>query len=52
MAADPDLRGIPVIVVSSLPEATIRVQAEAAAMILDPAVDACAFRPNRRKAWR
>jgi CheY-like chemotaxis protein len=34
MRADPDLRDTPVIVVSSLPEATIRVQAKAAVMIL------------------
>jgi CheY-like chemotaxis protein len=34
MAADPKLRDIPVIVMSSLPEATIRTQAKAATMIL------------------
>jgi CheY-like chemotaxis protein len=34
MAADPHLRDIPIIVVSSLPEATIRIQAELAVMIL------------------
>jgi CheY-like chemotaxis protein len=34
LAADPDLRGIPVIIVSSLPEATIRSQTDSAAAIL------------------
>ena len=34
IAADPELRDIPVVVVSSLPEATIRMQAEAAVLIL------------------
>ena len=34
LAADPDLRGIPVIIVSSLPEATIRSQTDGAAAIL------------------
>jgi CheY-like chemotaxis protein len=34
MAADPDLRGIPVVVLSSLPEAAVRVRAEGAAAIL------------------
>ena len=34
MATDPNLRDIPVIVVSSLPEATVRLQAKAACMIL------------------
>jgi CheY-like chemotaxis protein len=34
MAADPDLRGIPVIVLSSLPEAAVRVRANGAAAIL------------------
>lgn len=34
LAADPDLRGIPVIIVSSLPEATIRSQTDRAAAIL------------------
>ena len=34
MAADPDLSGIPVIVLSSLPEAAVRVRANGAAAIL------------------
>jgi len=34
MAADPELRGIPVIVLSSLPEATIRARADGVAAIL------------------
>jgi CheY-like chemotaxis protein len=34
MAADPDLRGIPVIVLSSLPEAAVRARADGAAAIL------------------
>ncbi|MDO9714020.1 response regulator [Paracraurococcus lichenis] len=34
MAADPALRGIPVIVLSSLPEAAIRARADSAAAIL------------------
>ncbi len=34
MAAGPNLRGIPVIILSSLPEATIRAQANGAAAIL------------------
>ena len=34
MAADPDLRGIPVVILSSLPEATIRAQANGAAAVL------------------
>jgi CheY-like chemotaxis protein len=34
MAADPELRGIPVIVLSSLPEATIRAQTGGVAAIL------------------
>jgi CheY-like chemotaxis protein len=34
MAADADLRGIPVIVLSSLPEAAVRARAEGAAAIL------------------
>jgi CheY-like chemotaxis protein len=34
MAADPDLRGIPVIVLSSLPEETIRARTDGAAAIL------------------
>ena len=34
MGADPDLRGIPVVVLSSLPEATIRTQTDGAAAIL------------------
>ncbi len=34
MAANPDLRGIPVIVLSSLPEAAVRARANGAAAIL------------------
>ena len=34
MAADPDLRGIPVIVLSSLPEEAVRARAEGVAAIL------------------
>jgi CheY-like chemotaxis protein len=34
MAADADLRGIPVVVLSSLPEAAVRARAEGAAAIL------------------
>jgi CheY-like chemotaxis protein len=34
MAADPELRGIPVIVLSSLPEAAVRARANGAAVIL------------------
>jgi CheY-like chemotaxis protein len=34
MAADPALSGIPVIILSSLPEATVRAQAEGVAAIL------------------
>ena len=34
MAADAELRGVPVIVLSSLPEATIRARADGAAAIL------------------
>jgi CheY-like chemotaxis protein len=34
MFADPDLRGIPVIVLSSLPQATIRAQTDGVAAIL------------------
>jgi CheY-like chemotaxis protein len=34
MAANPDLRGIPVIILSSLPEAAVRARANGAAVIL------------------
>ena len=36
MAADPDLRGIPVIVLSSLPEATVRARVNGAAILRKP----------------